>query len=86
MTCLVWALEMTECVQSISNAQQDPVTYVPETFNLHSRRCDSIQVVRDLKLNYFRSKLVTHFDIVYKRGEVVLPKRTGRPVLVNNNI
>jgi hypothetical protein len=65
--------------------QEDPVTdALQRPGDLHSRRCDGIQVVRNLKLNYFRSKLVTHFDIAYKRGEVVWPKRTGRPVPINN--
>jgi len=31
--------------------------------------------VRKLPFHYFRSKLVTHFDIAYKRGEVRWPER-----------
>ena len=39
---------------------------------------NSIRAVRDLSLDYFRSKLVTHFDIAFKRTEVKWPKRTRR--------
>ena len=35
--------------------------------------------VRELTLPAFRAKLITHFDIAYKRNEIVWPKRTGRP-------
>lgn len=31
--------------------------------------------VRKLPFHYFRSKLVTHFDIAYKKGEVRWPER-----------
>ena len=38
---------------------------------------NTVLKVRELGLNYFRSKLVSHFDIAYKRGEVEWPKRNG---------
>ena len=34
-----------------------------------------ITCVRTLSLDFFRSKLVTHFDIAYKRNEVKWPRR-----------
>jgi hypothetical protein len=40
---------------------------------------DGVTNVRDLSLDYFRRKLITHFDIAFQRGEVIWPRRTGRP-------
>jgi hypothetical protein len=62
------------------NPQQELVTHASQRRGDHGTSSDDdIQVVRNLSLNYFRSKLVTHFDIAFKRREVVWPKRTGRP-------
>ena len=37
------------------------------------------QKVRELTLAVFRAKLITHFDIAYKRNEIVWPRRTRQP-------
>ena len=62
-----------------SNAQQHPATNAAQRLGEVVTHDDDIQVVRNLTLNYFRSKLVTHFDIAYKRHEVKWPLRSGRP-------
>lgn len=42
---------------------------------------NEVRVVRDLSLKYFRSRLVEHFDIMFKRNAVIWPRRRGdRPV------
>jgi hypothetical protein len=41
----------------------------------NNEKCISI---RKLSLQTFRSKLVTHFDIAYKKGEIIWPKRNRR--------
>ena len=47
---------------------------------------NTVLKVRELGLNYFRSKLVSHFDIAYKRGEVEWPKRNGIPTKNGNPV
>ena len=39
----------------------------------------NVRVVNKLGLGYFRSRLVEHFDIVWKRHEVRWPSRRARP-------
>ena len=39
---------------------------------------EEVRIVRKLSLKYFRSKLVEHFDIKFRRGEVVWPSRRGK--------
>ena len=39
--------------------------------------CEDERVVRELDFEYFRSRLVEHFDILFWQGKVVWPKRTG---------
>lgn len=34
--------------------------------------------VRSLSLDYFRSKLIEHFDIKFKQGEIVWPRSRGQ--------
>jgi len=42
---------------------------------------EKVRIVRKLSLQFFRSKLVEHFDIKFKRGEIVWPCRRGsRPI------
>ena len=36
---------------------------------------DDIRNVRDLPLGFFRSRLVEHFDILFKKGEIYWPKK-----------
>ena len=36
-----------------------------------------VRVVRNLSLQFFRSKLVEHFNIMFRRGELNWPKRKG---------
>jgi hypothetical protein len=38
---------------------------------------DKVCIVRNLSLNYFCGRLVEHFDIKFKRGEVVWPRSQG---------
>jgi DDE superfamily endonuclease len=38
----------------------------------------NVRVVRDLSLDFFRSRLVEHFSIMYERREVLWPSRTGQ--------
>lgn len=43
---------------------------------------DEVRNVRDLSLNYFRSKLVEHFNIKFRNHEVHWPKwRGARPIV-----
>lgn len=39
---------------------------------------DSVRLVRHLSLLYFRSKLIEHFDILFKRNELVWPMQRSR--------
>jgi hypothetical protein len=39
---------------------------------------DGTRIVCKLSQKYFREKLVEHFDIVWRRNEVVWPRRTGQ--------
>jgi len=34
---------------------------------------ETVRVVRNLSLNYFRRKLIEHFDILFQRKELVWP-------------
>ena len=36
-----------------------------------------VRIVRNLSLKYFRSKLVEHFDIKFRRNELVWPRSRG---------
>jgi hypothetical protein len=36
------------------------------------------RVVKNLSLQYFRSKLIQHFDIAFKRNEIQWPGRRNR--------
>lgn len=44
---------------------------------------DSTTWVHRMSQNAFRSKLVTHFDIAFNKGEVKWPSRTGRRRIIN---
>ena len=37
-----------------------------------------VRVVRNLSLNFFRSRLVEHFNIMFRRRELKWPKRRGQ--------
>jgi hypothetical protein len=39
---------------------------------------DGIRVVRNLSLNYFRGRLVEHFDIMFKEGKITWPRSRGK--------
>ena len=39
--------------------------------------CEQVRYVHKLPLEYFRSKLVEHFDIQFKRQEIEWPSHTG---------
>ena len=38
---------------------------------------DDVRCVRNLSLNYFRSKLVEHFEIMFNKNEIIWPMRRG---------
>ena len=38
---------------------------------------DAVRCVRNLSLNYFRSKLVEHFEIMFNKKEIIWPMRRG---------
>jgi hypothetical protein len=40
--------------------------------------CNAPRVVKDLSLPYFRSKLIQHFDIAFKRNEIQWPGRRNQ--------
>ena len=40
---------------------------------------DVVYTVRELDPEFFRKNLVEHFDIMYKRNQIVWPSRTGLP-------
>jgi hypothetical protein len=40
---------------------------------------DGIRYVRKLSMDYFRKRLVEHFDILYQRNEIKWPSRLGMP-------
>jgi hypothetical protein len=42
-----------------------------------------VRNVRDLSLSFFRSRLVEHFDILFKRNEIKWTKRRGRQPRLN---
>jgi len=37
----------------------------------------TVRIVRYLSLQYFRKKLIEHFDIMFKRYQLVWPKHQG---------
>ena len=39
---------------------------------------DGIKIVRHLSLAYFRKKLIVHFDIMFKRFQLLWPQHRGR--------
>ena len=39
---------------------------------------DGIHEVGKLSLNYFRQKLIEHFDIKFKAGEIIWPRSRGK--------
>ena len=41
------------------------------------RNQNKIRIVKDLSLDYFRDRLIEHFDILWERHEVVWPSRNG---------
>lgn len=41
---------------------------------------DGTRYVCDLSLNYFRGKLVEHFDILFKAGRIRWPKSRGKTI------
>ena len=50
----------------------EPVTAAESESELVSEE-NSVQVVRHLSVKYFRCKLIEHFDILFKRHELVWP-------------
>ena len=40
---------------------------------------DGVRIVRKLSQTFFRQKLVEHFDILWRRNDLVWPQRTGLP-------
>ena len=42
-----------------------------------------VRVVKDLDLGFFRSRLVEHFNILWKQGKITWPSRRGPPPDVN---
>jgi len=44
---------------------------------------ESVRVVRNLSLNYFRKKLIEHFNILFQHHELVWPSR--QPSNCNDN-
>jgi len=47
------------------------------TNSLSSNDNGNVHIVRELDFEFFRSKLVEHFDILYKEHRIVWPKRTN---------
>ena len=55
---------------------QDCYTHAGVTFCPGDER---VRAVRDLDFEYFRGRLVEHFDILYGKGLIVWPARHGTP-------
>ena len=47
---------------------------------------DGIREVGKLSLNYFRQRLIEHFDIKFKAGEIIWPRSRGRQVVSSADI
>lgn len=69
--------------------QDDLPTFDERHLTRHERQYEqegelSVQTVKDLRLSYFCSKLIQHFDIAFQRNEIVWPagKRNRRAQLV----
>jgi len=45
---------------------------------------DGVRIVCKLSQKHFRQKLVEHFDILWRRNDLVWPQRTGRPPPAEN--
>ena len=42
---------------------------------------DGIREVGKLSLNYFRHRLIEHFDIKFKAGEIIWPRSRGKQIV-----
>ena len=60
----------------INDNQEDFYTHAGVTFCPGDGR---VRSVRDLDFEYFRGRLVEHFDILYAKGLIVWPSRHGTP-------
>lgn len=60
---------------------QRPLVVPAESSNIGMTGNDfannEVRVVRKLSLNYFRGRLVEHFDILFHEGKVVWPRSRG---------
>ena len=46
--------------------------------NVSYRTADRVRDVRKLSLSYFRARLIEHFDIKFKAGEIKWPRSRGK--------
>jgi hypothetical protein len=80
---LHWTYQAREQkISEVADAERimDANNYVDEVAVDES---ESVRVVRNLSLNYFRKKLIEHFNILFQHHELVWPSR--QPSNCNDN-
>ena len=72
------SLEVEEDQENGELATNEELIARGTTSNDPTPDANGCRVVRKLSQEYFRSKLVEHFDILFHQGKIVWPKRAGK--------
>lgn len=65
-------------VQPCPIQDEDDDDHVCDDEKMNNNSSDSVHVILNLSLEYFRARLVEHFDIKFKAGEVHWPHLRGK--------
>ena len=72
------AYDESKIVRGVSYAASSDSVGVSGRTVIDDDHIDDIRVVRNLSLDYFRGRLVEHFDILFRQGKVIWPKSRGQ--------